>query len=203
MYALVFAGRPAGRCCFCVAGVGTCTGSMYALVYALVFAGRRAAAFAWQAWDLEHLQGGLMYALVFAGRRAGRWTFAWQAWGSKLDEIGPDDLFCYMRLRHPEASSDGFRGVSEGFQRGLKPSLFLKEGSEMCVCFVLNHMAARNWMKSVPTTCFATYGFFKAIPRRPVMVSEGFQRGLKGSVASEGFQRGLKPCGFRGGFRGF
>ena len=36
--------------------------------------------------------------------------------GSKLDEIGPDDLFCYIRLLqgHPEASSDGFRGVSEG-----------------------------------------------------------------------------------------
>ena len=30
---------------------------------------------------LAALQGGLMYALVFAGRRAGRWTFAWQAWG--------------------------------------------------------------------------------------------------------------------------
>ena len=49
--------------------------------------------------------------------------------GSILDEIAPDDLFCYIRLLqgHPEASSDGFRGVSEGsvvsegFQRGLKP----------------------------------------------------------------------------------
>ena len=47
--------------------------------------------------------------------------------GSKLDEIGPDNLFCYIRLLqgHPEASSDGFRGVSEGsetvwFQRGLR-----------------------------------------------------------------------------------
>ena len=39
--------------------------------------------------------------------------------GSKLDEIGPDDMFCYIRLLqgHPEASSDGFRGVSERFQR--------------------------------------------------------------------------------------
>ena len=36
--------------------------------------------------------------------------------GSKLDEIGPDELFCYIRplQGHPEASSDGFRGVSEG-----------------------------------------------------------------------------------------
>ena len=47
--------------------------------------------------------------------------------GSKLDEIGPDDVFCYIRLfqGHPEASSDGFRGVSEGsetvwFQRGFR-----------------------------------------------------------------------------------
>ena len=72
--------------------------------------------------------------------------------------------------------------VSEGCQRGLKPSLFLKECSEMAVGFVLNHMAARNWKKSVPTTCFATYGFSKSIPRRPVMVSEGFQRGLKPSL---------------------
>ena len=92
----------------------------------------------------------------------------------------------------------------------------------MAEWFVLNHMAAQNWMKSLPTTCFAIYGFSKAIPRRPVMVSEGFQRGLKpcgvravseGSetvwfqrgfrgvwnrLVSDGFQRGLKPCGFRG-----
>ena len=47
--------------------------------------------------------------------------------GSKLDEIGPDDVFCYVRLfqGQPEASSDGFRGVSEGsetvwFQRGFR-----------------------------------------------------------------------------------
>ena len=46
---------------------------------------------------------------------------------SKLDEIGPDDLFCYIRLLqgHLVASSDGFRGVSEGsetvwFQTGFK-----------------------------------------------------------------------------------
>ena len=47
--------------------------------------------------------------------------------GSKLDEIGPDDLFCYIRpvQGYPEASSDGFRGVSEGsetvwFQSGFR-----------------------------------------------------------------------------------
>ena len=36
--------------------------------------------------------------------------------GSKLDEIGPDDLVCYIRplQGHPEASSHGFRGVSDG-----------------------------------------------------------------------------------------
>ena len=59
--------------------------------------------------------------------------------GSKLDEIGPDDLFCYIRLLqgHLEASSDGFsggakgsetvwfqKGFSEGFQRRLKPCGF-------------------------------------------------------------------------------
>ena len=49
----------------------------------------------------------------------------------------------------------------------------------MAVWFVLNHVAARNWMKSVPTTCFATYGLSKAIPRRRAMVSEEIQRGLK------------------------
>ena len=40
-----------------------------------------------------------------------------EAYGvSKVDEIGPDDLFCYIRVLqgHPEASSDGIRGVSEG-----------------------------------------------------------------------------------------
>ena len=77
----------------------------------------------------------------------------------------------------------------------------------------LESYGARNWMKSVPTTCFGTYGFLKAISRRPVMVSERFQRGLKprgfrgvseGSetAVSEGFQRGLKPCGFRGVSKG-
>ena len=47
--------------------------------------------------------------------------------GSKFDEIAPDDMFCYIRLLqgHPEASSEGFRGVSEGsetvwFQRGFR-----------------------------------------------------------------------------------
>ena len=75
-------------------------------------------------------------------------------------------------------------------------------------------MAAQNWMKSLPTTCFAIYGFSKAIP----MVLEGsetmwFQRGFRrvwnrvvstgfrgvwNHVVSEEFQRGLKPCGFRG-----
>ena len=47
--------------------------------------------------------------------------------GSKLDEIGPEELFCYIwpLQGHPDASSDGFRGVSEGsetawFQRGFR-----------------------------------------------------------------------------------
>ena len=45
---------------------------------------------------------------------------------SKVDEIGPDDLFCYIRplQGHPEPSSDGFRGVSEGSET---------EGLEMAV----------------------------------------------------------------------
>ena len=51
-----------------------------------------------------------------------------EAYGvSKVDEIGPDDLFCYIRLLqgHREASSDGIRGVSEAsetvwFQMGFR-----------------------------------------------------------------------------------
>ena len=50
---------------------------------------------------------------------------------------------------------------------------------KLTVWFILNHMAAWNWMKSIPTTCFAIYGLSKAILRRPVMVLEGIQRGLK------------------------
>ena len=54
--------------------------------------------------------------------------------GLKLSQIGPDDLFFYIWFLqgHPEPSSDGFRGVSEGFQRGLKPCGFrgVSEGSE-------------------------------------------------------------------------
>ena len=36
--------------------------------------------------------------------------------GSKLDKIGPDNLFCYIRpvQGYPEASSDGFTRVLEG-----------------------------------------------------------------------------------------
>ena len=51
--------------------------------------------------------------------------------GSKFDEIGPDDMFCYTRplQGQPEASSDGFRGVSEGSE--TVP--FLKKGSGMAV----------------------------------------------------------------------
>ena len=51
--------------------------------------------------------------------------------GSKLDEIGPDDLLCYIRpfQSHREASSDGFRGVSEGSE--AVP--FLEEGSKIVV----------------------------------------------------------------------
>ena len=45
-------------------------------------------------------------------------------------------------------------------------------------------------MKSVPATCFAIYGLFKAVPKRPVMV-------LGSETVSERFQNGLKPCGFR------
>ena len=42
--------------------------------------------------------------------------------GLKLPQIGPDDLFFYIwpLQGHSQPSSDGFRGVSKGFQRGLK-----------------------------------------------------------------------------------
>ena len=43
--------------------------------------------------------------------------------GSKLDEIGPDNLFCDIRplQGHPETSSDDFRGVSEGSETHIFP----------------------------------------------------------------------------------
>ena len=49
--------------------------------------------------------------------------------GLKLPQIGPDDLFFYTRplQGHPEPSSDGFRGVSEWFQKGFR---MVSEGSE-------------------------------------------------------------------------
>ena len=50
-----------------------------------------------------------------------------EAYGvSKVDEIGPDDLFCYIRLLqgHPEPSCNGFKGVSKGSET---------EGLEMAV----------------------------------------------------------------------
>ena len=59
--------------------------------------------------------------------------------GWKLPQIGPDDLFFYIRSLqgHPEASSLGFRGVwnqsethlmvLEWFQRGLKLIFFFKK----------------------------------------------------------------------------
>ena len=42
--------------------------------------------------------------------------------GSKLDEIGPDNLFCY--IRPVKAIPKRPVMVSEGFQRGLKPCRF-------------------------------------------------------------------------------
>ena len=51
--------------------------------------------------------------------------------GSKLDDIGSEELFCYIWLLqgHSEASSDGFRGGSEGSETFL----FLSKRSEMAV----------------------------------------------------------------------
>ena len=128
---------------------------------------------------------------------------------------------------HPEPSSEGLRGVSEGSET---------EGLEMAVWCVLNYTAVQNWMKSVldirlvqghPEASFQRdlkpCGFrgvlegsetvwfqrgFRGVWNR--VVSEGFQRGLKtvwfqrgfrgvwNRVVSERFQRGLKPCGLRG-----
>ena len=58
-----------------------------------------------------------------------------EAYGvSKVDEIGPDDLFCYIRLLQVEFKAIARRPVmvSEVFQRGLKPCGFrgVSEGSE-------------------------------------------------------------------------
>ena len=102
--------------------------------------------------------------------------------GSKLDEIGPDDMFCYIRLLQPSRGVQwwfqrDFRGVwnrvvSEGFQRGLKPCGF-RGGLKPCGFRGVSEGSETVW----------------------------FQRGFRrvwNCVVSEGFQRGLKPCGFRG-----
>ena len=119
--------------------------------------------------------------------------------GLKLPEIGPDNLFCYIRLLqgHPEASSDGIRGVSEGsetvwFQRGFSG--------------VWNRVVSDGFQRGLKP-CGFSEGFQRGLkPCGFRGVSEGsetvwFQRGFRGvwnRVVSEGFQRGVKPCGFRG-----
>ena len=96
-------------------------------------------------------------------------------------QICPDDLFCYIwpfaRLSRcffldvPKALSQVTKGkavpmcpemVLEGFQRGLKPTFWFQRGFRGLrnVCMIrLNHMAARNWMKSIE----ASSDGFKAI----------------------------------------
>ena len=72
----------------------------------------------------EWFQRGLNLIFFFKeGSRNGRMIRFESYGGLKLPQIGPDDLFFYIwpLQGHPEPSSDGFRGVSEGFQRGLKP----------------------------------------------------------------------------------
>ena len=91
--------------------------------------------------------------------------------------ICPNDLFCYIRPS-PRLS----RGAPRWFQRGLKLTLFSKKGSEIFRTIHFESYGGSKLDEIVPTTCFATYGLSKAIPRRPVMVSEGFQRGLKPSL---------------------
>ena len=101
--------------------------------------------------------------------------------GSKLDEIGPDDLFCYIRplQGHPEASSDGFKGASEGSETLPFFKRRLRNG-----CMIRFELYGGSKLEEIGPDDLFCY-ISKAIPRRPVMVSEGFQRGLK-------------PCGFRG-----
>ena len=106
--------------------------------------------------------------------------------GSKLDEIGPDDLFCYTRplQGHPAASSDGFRGVSEGSETRL----FLKKAPKWLYdSFWIIRQLEIGWNR--PRRPVLLHTAPQAIPRRPVMVSKGFQRGLKLSLC---FKRRLR-----------
>ena len=94
--------------------------------------------------------------------------------GSKLDEIGPDDLFCYIRLLqgHPEASSDGFRGVSEGSE--TVP--FLKKVLEWLYdSFWIIWRLEIGWNRSRRLVLLHT-----ASPRPSRGVQWWFQRGFRG-----------------------
>ena len=98
--------------------------------------------------------------------------------------------------------------VSEGFQRGLKSSLFLKKAPKVCYRsrrLVLLHTASPRPSRGVE---WWFQRGFRGVWNR-VVLGEGFQRsetvrfqkgfrGVWNRVVSERFQRGLKPCGFRG-----
>ena len=75
---------------------------------------------------LEWFQRGLKLTFFLEGFRNGRIICFELYGGLKLLQIGPDDLFFYIwpLQGHPKPSSNGYRGVSEGFQRGLKPCGF-------------------------------------------------------------------------------
>ena len=64
------------------------------------------------------------------------------------------------------------RAMPQWFQRDLKPFLFSKKGSETVVWFVLNHK--RLELDEIGPDDLFCY-IWQTIPRRPVMVSEGFQ----------------------------
>ena len=131
----------------------------------------------------EWFQRGLKLSFFLKGPRNGGMIRFESYGGLKLFQIGPDDLFFYPRplQGHPEPSSDGFRGVSEWFQRGLK-FIFFQEWSRKGRMIRFESYGGLKLSQIGPDDlffCFFIYGLSKAIPSRPVMVSEGLQRGFR------------------------
>ena len=93
-------------------------------------------------------------------------------WFQTTLKLEGSETTCFSIHGHPEPFSDGFRGISEWFQRGLKLCGFrgLSEGSE-------------------------TVWFQRSLRG---VVSEEFERGLKPCGFREVSEGSESVCGFRG-----
>ena len=165
----------------------------------------------------EWFQRGLKFTFFLKeGSRNGRMIRFESYGGLKLPQIGPDDLFFYPRplQGHPEPSNDGFRGVSEWFQRGLKFTFFLKEGSRNGRMIRFESYGGLKLPQIGPEGMFFYIWHLQGHPE-PFSdgfrgVSEGFQKPRGFRVVSEGsetvwFQsgfRGSETAWFQSGFRG-